>query len=473
MWFYWKRNKYAGHAIGKSILCLFVFHVLSGCAGRQETDASEFRDFAQIKASGEIRAVTLYGSTTYFQYKMEDMGYQFDLIKDFAKSHDFKLTVLVAKSVPMLVDMIKKGEADVAAYPVFISNELKQEVLFCGYEERTNQVLVQRANKGDTIVKNVTELIGKEIHVKAQTKYAERLDNLNEELGGGIKIHQIEEDTVSIEDLIEQVSKGEIKYTVSDANLARLNKTYFWNVNTNLAVSFEQRSSWIVNQRSTELAEVINEWSSNNTGKRVFRATAKRYFELSKMPETIETPIIKNGHISVYDVYFKKHAATLGWDWQLLASIAYQESRFNPTVVSWAGAQGLMGIMPGTAKGFGVSPHELQEPDIAVQTAVRCLIEFKKGLRDVKDTQEKIKFTLAAYNAGIGHIYDAQQLAFKYGKNPYVWENNVAEFIRLKSEPAYYNDSICKYGYLRGSETDNYVAQVIKRYTYYKQRTKK
>lgn len=455
----------------KGVISFFCLSLLTSCAIPIGTDEDDARDLPEIQESGEIRAVTLYGSTSYFQYKMEDMGYEFDLISDFASSNNLTLKIIVAENVPSLINMVKEGKADVAAYPVFVSNELKEEVIFCGHEELTSQVLVQRSNKGDTIIKNVTELIGKEIHVKANTKYSERLQNLNEELGGGLIIREIEDDSVTVEDLIEMVSKGEIRYTVCDDNLARLNKTYYWNVNTNLQVSFMQRSSWIVNQGSPLLAEAINEWSSNNTGKRVYRSAVKRYFELSKMPDPAEMTEIKNGHISAFDAYFKKHAPKLGWDWQLLASIAYQESRFNPTVVSWAGAEGLMGIMPRTAKAFGVSPHELREPDVAIQTAIRCLMEFRKGLKSINDPEEIIKFTLAAYNAGIGHIYDAQRLASKYGKDPYTWDNNVVEFIRLKSDPSYYNDSICKHGYLRGSETANYVAQVMKRYHYYKQRT--
>lgn len=454
----------------KGIACVLAVCLLNGCFSSKEPK-KETRDFTQIKEAGEIKAATLYGSTSYFQYKMEEMGYEYDLINDFATSHELKLTIVVAKNIPDLIEMIKTGEADVAAYPVFANSDLKKELTFCGHEEFTSQVLIQRANKGDTLIRDVTELIGKEIHVKADTKYAKRLHNLNEELGGGLLINEIHDDSITTEDLIEKVSTGEIKYTVSDDNLARLNKTYHWNIHIDLKISFMQRSSWAVNHESPELAEAINKWSVNKKGKRISRAAIKRYFELSKIPELDEIPEIKNGHISAFDSSFRKHAPLLGWDWQLLASIAYQESRFNNRVVSWAGAQGLMGIMPRTAKGFGVSPHELHDPDVSVHTAVRCLITFRKGFQKITDPEEKIKFTLAAYNAGIGHVYDAQRLAIKYNKDPFVWDNNVVEYIRLKSEPAYYNDSICKHGYLRGSETANYVTQVMKRYAYYKSRT--
>ena len=163
----------------------------------------------------------------------------------------------------------------------------------------------------------------------------------------------------------------------------------------------------------------------------------------------------------------------LNWDWRLLASISYQESRFNPDVVSWAGAEGLMGIMPNTARKLGVTPHELKDPDTGIRTGVDCLRRFRQGFNTIEDPNEKIKFTLAAYNAGIGHIYDAQRLAEKYGKNPQIWDDNVAEYIRLKNEPEYYNDPVCKHGYLRGSETFAYVKNVLERYAYYKKKTDK
>ncbi|MCD8135777.1 MAG: transporter substrate-binding domain-containing protein [Parabacteroides gordonii] len=457
-----------------SLLCITL--LLNSCSGtkqqEQKEDDSVFTDLPQLKAAGEITAVTLYSSMSYFQYKMEPMGYEYDLIKDFARSEGLKLNIKVAENATRLIEMLEAGEADVVAYPILVNNKLKEDYLYCGRESQTSQVLVQRANKGDTILKDVTQLIGKDVYVKPATKYYQRLKNLNEELGGGIHIKDIEKDTITTEDLISMVSQGEIPYTISDDNMARLNKTYFWNINVSLKVSFMQRSSWLVRKTSPKLAEAINAWASDKSGTHVYKAAMKRYFELGKQPLTVDLPPVKNGHISPYDDLFKKHSKNIGWDWLLLASISYQESHFNPSVVSWAGAEGLMGIMPNTARALGVTPHELKDPDVGIRTGVDCLRKFRQGFSEITDPQEKVKFTLASYNAGIGHIYDAQRLAEKYGKDPKVWDNNVAEYIRLKSDPEYYNDPVCKHGYLRGSETFNYVREVLERFDYYKSRTR-
>lgn len=428
-------------------------------------------DLAQLKEKGEITAITLYSSTSYFQYKMEPMGYDYDLINAFAHSEGLKLSIKVAENVTKLTEMLENGEGDIIAYPIPITNQLKKELLYCGREETSSQVLVQRANKGDTILTDVTELIGKKVYVKHGTKYQERLSNLNFEIGGGIDIEDINKDTVTTEDLIEMVSLGNIPYTISDEKTARLNKTYYRNIDVDLKISFLQRSAWAVRKNSPHLAEAVDKWMAENATQPVYKAITKRYFELSKQPETVPVSEIRNGKISPFDDLFKKYAGLIGWDWQLLASIAYQESRFDTTVVSWAGAEGLMGIMPRTARGLGVAPHELKDPEVSIRTGVECLRRFNQGLSSIEDPEEKIKFTLASYNAGIGHIYDARRLAEKYGKNPGVWDQSVDEYIRLKSDPEFYNDPVVRHGYLRGTETYRYVKEVLQRYKYYKEKT--
>lgn len=463
------------YSIGIIALLLFSAGSFPAChspKGETAPADSTAVDLPQIREKGEITAITLYSSTSYFQYKMENMGYEYELIQAFARSQGLKLNIKVAENVTRLTEMLENGEGDVIAYPITITSQNKKELLFCGPVQTTSQVVVQRANKGDTLLTDVTQLIGKQVVVKHGSPSHDRLINLNTELGGGILIEDIRKDSVTTEDLIEMVSKGSIPYTVSDEATAKLNKTYFWNIDIQLKISFLQRSAWAVRKSSPLLAEAIDRWINEKASLPAYRAINKRYFELSKKPLRIPLPDIKNGVVSPYDDLFKKYASLIGWDWQLLASIAYQESHFDPNVVSWAGAEGLMGIMPGTARGLGVTPHELKEPEIAIRTGVECLRRFNQGFSAVSDPQEKIKFTLASYNAGIGHIYDARKLAEKYGKDPAVWYNNVEDYIRLKRDPQYYNDPVCKHGYLRGTETYNYVREVLTRYEYYKEHTR-
>ena len=454
-------------------LCVICF-IFFACkqSKKNEPEKAAVSDLQRVKEKGELTAVTLNTSTSYFIYKMEQMGYEYELVENFAESLGLELNIKIAENVTRLEEMLLNGEADIVAYPIQMDNAMKNKYLFCGVEEQNHLVIVQRAERGDTIIKDVTELIGKEVWVTDKSRYHERLVNLNTELGGGIIIKSIERDTITTEDLIGMVSEGEIQYTVSDNKLAQINRTYYRNINIRLSISFPQRASWIVRKDSPELAEAVNEWADNISRGLTLKATAKRYFEQSKEEEfSLGGVIIKKGDISPYDDLFKKYATETAWDWQLLASIAYQESRFHNHLVSWAGAKGLMGIMPRTARSFGISPNRLNDPVFAIQAGIKCLDFFSKQFSGTENEVEKLKFTLASYNAGSGHVIDARELALKHGKNPDVWDNNVAEYIRLKSEPEYYNDPVCKHGYLRGSETFNYVKEVMSRYRFYKSKT--
>ena len=151
----------------------------------------------------------------------------------------------------------------------------------------------------------------------------------------------------------------------------------------------------------------------------------------------------------------------------MLASLIYQESRFQPNARSWAGAFGLMQFMPTTARRFGISQNSSAEQQIRAGT------EFIQWLDQrfddiIPDSEERIKFILAAYNVGPGHIFDAITIAKKQGLDPKVWMGNVDESLLKKSDPKFYRDPDIKYGYARGRETYNYVNQVLERYEHYK-----
>lgn len=440
------------------LLCLcFLF----SCKKKQERVAV---DFDQIKQRGELTIITLYSSTSYFIYKEEPMGYDYDLAQDFCDHYGLTLKVKTAENVKKLVEMLNNGEGDLIAYALPIQNEKKDSVTYCGLEQISHQILVQQANRGDTIIKDVTGLIGKEVYVEANTKYDQRLVNLDSELGGGIQIRKVNEDTITSEDLIEMVSLGKIKYTVCDEYIAKLNRTYYRNIDISLQISFDQRSSWAVRKDSPLLAKALDDWFKENGNTPVYQSIIKKYFELSKQPFDGDYEIPKNlpkGAISVYDDLFKKHAKGTDYDWYFLAAICYHESRFQNNLVSWAGAAGIMGLMPRTAKSLGLTSEDRMNPDLSIGAAVELLDRLDNIFRRIESNSERMKFILAAYNAGNGHVNDAQALALKYGANPYIWEGNVKKYLELKSNPEYYNDPLCKSGYFRGGETVRYVNNVL------------
>lgn len=439
-------------------ICLLVCGLLACGTSSERSDESSLKhDLPQIIDRGELVVLTVNGSTSYFNYRGEPMGFQYELAQQFASSLGVKLKLKVVKNTEELVRQLLDGEGDLIAYNLPVTNVLKDSVIYCGEANITHQVVVQR--KGKEALTDVTQLVGKEVYV-SPGKYQERLMNLDKELGGGIQIHTIAADSISEEELISWVAEGKIDYTVSTDELARINRTYYPNLNIGLAISFDQRASWAVRKSSPLLAQAADKWHKENINSPEFRASAKRYFELDKHVPHGTILSLKDGRISHFDDLFRKYAKEIGWDWRLLASLAYVESNFNPKVVSWAGAKGLMQLMPATARSFGVPAGKEQDPEESVKAAVKYIAALQQVFDKIKEKDEQIKFVLAAYNAGVGHVTDAMALADKYGRNSSAWEHHVAHYMLLKSNEEFYQDPVCKNGYFRGTETYNFVKRV-------------
>ena len=404
------------------------------------------------------------------------MGYEYERVSNFAKDKGIGIRFIVASNMEAAIAMLDSGTIDLIAYEIPITAEYKNRVISCGTENITHQILVQP--RSDTLITDVTQLVGRNVYVEKNSKYEARLRNLDNEIGGGINIHTIDEDTLITEDLVEMVADGELPLTVVDSDIARLNRTYYKNIDISLEVSFPQRSAWAVKKGNQWLADSITQWSKGEQQRPAYKLLLKRYFELSKMGFTEEDDImtitevsenLRKGFISPYDDLFRHHAATIGWDWRVLAAQAWVESKFNNDVVSWAGARGLMQLMPRTARAYGLSLDETTDPDKNIGAAVRSIRDLDRSLvKYVSDPVERLNFIIAAYNSGIGHIYDAIARARKYGKNPAVWHDTDEEAVLWKSNPEFYNDEVCRFGYFRGRQTVNYVRDVNRYYTLYK-----
>ena len=173
--------------------------------------------------------------------------------------------------------------------------------------------------------------------------------------------------------------------------------------------------------------------------------------------------------ISPYDSIFRVYADTIGWDWKMLAAVAYVESKFDTSAVSSVGAQGLMQIMPVTARAMGIPEGMEHDPEESVRAAVEYFEYLSHVFRRVPE-EERINFVLASYNAGFGHVQDAMRLAAKYGKNRYVWNDNVESYLRLKNDSVYFTDSLCRNGRFVGTETILFVRRVQHKYGEYRLR---
>jgi membrane-bound lytic murein transglycosylase F len=235
-----------------------------------------------------------------------------------------------------------------------------------------------------------------------------------------------------------------------------------------VAISFSQRIAWAVRPDSPELLHTANQWISNQKKDSEYYVIFNKYFKNTRSFRArarSEYYSLNENKISVYDDLIKENAAQIGWDWRLLAAIIYQESQFEPQARSWTEAAGLMQIMPATAEELGISdPHD---PVESIQGGIRYLQEIWGKFTEVPDSLERIKFTLASYNCGLGHVLDAQRLAAKNGLQPNIWTGHVAEMMRQMGKQTYYTDPVVRHGYVRGTETYTYVEEILSRYDHY------
>jgi len=462
---------------------ILVFALFGSCnQGRRvnfTTDPEVVSDLDAIVQRGYINVLVDNNSVSYFIYKGQPMGYEYELLNLFAGHLNVDLKIKVTSGVDRAMDQLNKGEGDIIAFPLTITKERKKYVSFSQPHFHSYQVLVQRKPDrwrhmtmdaiNDSLIRNPVDLIGKEIYVLAGSSFETRLHHLSEEIGGDIVIRP---DTASLESesLMRKVAMGEIDYTIADHMMARVNASYYPNLDINTPVSMAQQVAWATRRNSPQLLDAINQWLAGIKKEATFMVIYNRYF---KSPRTSlvrmqsEYSSMGGNMLSPFDSLIRKGANTLGWDWRLLASLIYQESRFLPKGESWAGARGLMQLMPRTANEFGA--FDLDDPRQSIDAGVGYLKFLDKYWQNkITDREERLKFILASYNVGLSHVVDARKLAGKYGKDPQLWFDNVEFYLSRKSEPQFFRDPIVTAGYCKCEEPIHYVRDVLERYEEYK-----
>ncbi len=436
-------------------------------------------DVDAIIKRGYINALVDNNSTSYFIYKGQPMGYEYELLKLLAAHLKVGLKIKVTSGVDQAIQYLNSGQGDILAFQLTITKNRKKSVAFSKPHFNSHQVLVQRKPNNwrkltqdkinNKLIRHPAQLEGKVVHVIQGTSFESRMRNLSEEIGGDI-ILKVDTPATESESLIQKVAMGEIQYTVTDHMTAQVNAAYYPNLDVSTILSVSQQIAWAVRLNSPELLKVINNWITKIKKQSTFMVIYSRYF---KSPRTsmsrMKSDYFSYGgeKLSPYDDLIKLGAKKLDWDWRLLAAVVYQESKFTPTVESWAGARGLMQLMPETAKRFGA--NDLNDPGQSLKAGVGFLKYLDRfWIKNIPDSTERLKFILASYNAGLSHIVDARKLAKKHNRKPGVWSGNVEYMLLKKSDPKFYRDPVVTAGYCKCEEPVRYVHDVVGRFEEYK-----
>ncbi len=459
---------------------MFLFFLFS-CKNETKInfDKSCKKDWKEIKNDGVLTVLAENSPISFFIYKGKNMGFEYELLYEFAKDHDIRLNVKMVHNLDSVLNKLNQCEGDIIACNLTQTRERKDYLSFTTPHTITHQVLIQKKPEGwekmskkelsDTLINDIEELRGKKIFVWKNSTYFTHITKLNLLLKLNLNIIPIEGDIIT-EDLIKMVNDGKIEYTIVDENVAKINAKYYENIDYSVKVSDDQQIGFAMRKSSKKLLKKLNEWLIAKQNQSTIGEVKRKYFERTNIINKANqnySSILKEGQLSPYDDIIKELSLKYGWDWRLISAIIYQESKFETWKISWAGAFGLFQFMPGTAKQYGISPSS--PPEKHLEAGFKKLTKnFNQWLEEIGDTTEAIHFTLANFNSGRGHIDDARALAEKYGYNKNIWHGHVNEMILNLSQPKYYKDKLVRNGYTRGVETYNYVTKVMERFDEYK-----
>ena len=442
-------------------------------ADEPEPERDTLTVLQHIQERGRLIAVTNCEIINYNTEKPTPSGFEYELLSDFCNANGLELEMIVNENLDSCFAMLDSCLVDMVAVGIGSNKDMKRRYLLTDPILMQKSVLVQRLpkdwNKMSTanevenqLLRSSVDLAGKTIHLPQGSHEVKLLEHLSDQIGDTIYI--VECDSLNSFDLVKAVESGKIDYTVVEEYVARMASIGLKGLDTKLIVSVEQPLGWVVQNHDNDssLLLALNGWIDGFEQRNLNRILAK-YVNKGNVFGTRKP---KEGELSGFDGIIKKTAKDIGWDWRLLASLIYQESHFRLDLESEKGAFGLMQLMPVVMEkyeiGYDATPEEQLEAGGKLLKYLGDCLENK-----VADSAERVKFVLAAYNAGLGNVYDAQRLAEKYGKYPDVWDDNVDYFILNKSKPQYYNDTCCKAGYLRGTETYRFVQEILDRYYQY------
>ena len=274
------------------LLSLFLLVLVSSCSDQasenQEASKSSGSgiDLQQIMERDTLNAITAYSSTTYFIYRGKRMGYEYELLKRLADHLDVQLNIKLANDLDGLFEMLNSGEGDLIAYNLTVTPGRKNRAAFTKPHNYVKQVLVQRkpedwrymraSQLNKHLLSDPVNLDGDTVHIRYNSAYYERLKNLEKEISGDIHIVQAEPE-VETEELIKRVAEGKIDYTVADDNIAKINQTYYNNIDVSTELSFSQKIAWAVPKGAPKLLDTLNYWISSVKGTRDYNVLYSKY----------------------------------------------------------------------------------------------------------------------------------------------------------------------------------------------------
>jgi len=429
------------------------------------TAASEARSTGALEAlrrRGSLRVLTRNGAVTYYLHRGERFGFDFEIARLVAKQLGLRLEMVVPPTREALVPWLLEGRGDLIGASFGVSDERAKQVAFSAPYLFHDEVVVQRV-KGRKKIRTHAALAKTRIHVAPGSTTAALMRRL-QGIHGPFELVDLPPDT-DPERAIELVAKGTIDFTVVGSHLLRAELAWRHDVEAG-AVLTEPDSAAVAFAARPDNPALLA--AVDDAVKKLYRGleynmAKKRYFENVAQIRRAKQSLAPGQPLSPYDALIRRLSKQYGLDWRLMAAQAYQESEFDPAAKSWVGAEGLFQVMPATGKSLGFT--RLHDPEQGAHAGIKYMHRLLQQLDPSIPLKHRLRFALASYNAGLGHVLDAQVLAVQLGLDPKKWFKNVEKAMLLLEQPKYAR--VARHGYCRGSEPVKYVSEIQNRYDAY------
>lgn len=427
------------------ILTSIVF-VLAGCSNGADR-------LEKIKAKGELVVLTRNAATTFYESREGYMGVEYEMAQAFADSLGVQVRFIQKDDVSSLFDGVNNGKADFSAAGLTHTLDREKEFLFGPtYQNVTQQIVCRRGGKKP---KKVEDLVGVEIIVAAESSYVEQLNKIKK---SHPDIQWKEISDTDTETVLEHVWKKKIDCTIADSNIVAVNRRYFPELSVRFDMTEPESLAWVVRKKDTDMQFLINDWFSEYKDSGKLEEVMHRYYGYIEGFDYVDVRAYQRkikSHLPKHIKSFKKHANKNKINWTLLAAQAYQESHWRANAKSPTGVRGMMMLTRTTAKELGIKNR--LNANASIKGGALYLNKLKKRLPETVTEPDRTWIALAAYNVGMGHIWDARKLAKELNKNPDSWQE-LATVLPLLTKKKYYKN--LKHGYARGYEPVSYVKNI-------------
>jgi membrane-bound lytic murein transglycosylase F len=413
----------------------------------------------------KIKVLALHSINSFFLYDGEEHGLEYELLHLYAKHADLLIDIVTVENYKQMYDSMSHGNFDVAMGTLFVNAAMDSITPFSNTLYHSDVIL---ATSGEDTPSSKKSSPMNVIHHSPIHFWMHENDSIHQHFRDSINHLEVD---LSKEVALEKVARKEFPSLLIDKHDFLIMHSYFPHLTEHAVIQPEQPVGFAFNPHSELLKDHFNAWHAKKRHSTDYQYTLRKYGDHSafiKEKLKYEMPVIRKGIISKYDSLIKQYATKEAFDWKLIAAIIHQESRFRPHIVSPVGAYGLMQLMPSVAKTYKINFKKLSAPDLNIATGTKYFRWIYNHFDKPEFSEDdKIKFSLASYNAGIGHVYDARALARKYNLNPNVWTDNVEVMLLNKSSRKYYTDPVVKHGHCRGYETRVYVRNIMQYYEHY------